>query len=202
MSHRGTYLLLAGCLALAATAPLHLNAAAASAAAVAVPAAQGAFVTQYCMGCHSNRLKTGGLTLEPLLSAALGDRTGEWEKVLQKVRSGLMPPAGQPRPDAAGRRAFVTTLETALDGLAAVQPNPGRTESLHRLKRAEYRNAVRDLLALDLDVAALLPADDASYGFDNIAGVLKINQSLMESYLAAARKISRTAMGGRYPVPK
>src|SRR5262249_30770948 len=118
-----------------------------------------------------------------------------WEKVVRKLRAGLMPPSGQRRPDTSILDAFVSRLETNLDSAAAVHPNPGRTESFHRLNRAEYQNAVRDLLMLEVDATSMLPADDASYGFDNIAGVLKLNQSLVEQYLAAARKISRAAVG-------
>src|SRR5207302_11177986 len=97
--------------------------------------------------------------------------------------------------------AFVTWLESELDSAALAHPNPGRTESLHRLNRAEYKNVIRDLLGLDVDVDALLPADDASYGFDNIAGVLKMSPTLMDRYLAAAQKISRAAIGAPPPSP-
>ena len=120
---------------------------------------------------------------------------------MRKLRAGLMPPAGRRRPDEASRDALVRWLETELDRVAATRPNPGRTEPLHRLNRAEYRNAIRDLLALDVDVTALLPADDASYGFDNIAGALKISQARLEQYLLAAKKISRAAVGSPLPAP-
>ena len=117
------------------------------------------------------------------------------------MRAGLMPPAGAPRPDKAAHDAFATWLESELDRNAAARPNPGRTEPFHRLNRAEYRNAVRDILDLDVDVASLLPADDVSYGFDNIAGVLKMSPTLMERYLAAAQKVSRLAVGTPPPAP-
>jgi len=117
-----------------------------------------------------------------------------WEKVLRKVRARYMPPAGLPRPDERSYDALVSYLETSLDAAAAVKPNPGRTDTFHRLNRTEYRYAIRDLLALDVDVASLLPSDDSSYGFDNItAGDL--SPTLMERYLTAARKISRLAVG-------
>ncbi len=154
-----------------------------------------ALIDGYCVSCHNGKLKSGGLALDAMDTADVGRGADTWEKVARKLRAGMMPPPGQRRPDAAALNAFVTSLETELDRAAAANPNPGRTETLHRLNRAEYRNAVRDLLMLDVDVTELLPADDASYGFDNIAGVLKLNQSLLERYLSAAMKVSRTAVG-------
>ncbi len=117
-----------------------------------------------------------------------------WEKVLRKVTSGEMPPAGMPAPDAASAAGFATRLEEALDLAAAANPNPGRLPA-HRLNRAEYSNAVRDLLALDLDVGNMLPADDSGYGFDNIADVLSLSPALLDRYMFAARRISRLAVG-------
>ena len=133
--------------------------------------------------------------------ADVGADADVWERVVRKLRAGMMPPAGRPRPDRASHDGLVAWLEAELDRAAAVHPNPGRTETFHRLNRTEYRNAVRDLLALEVDVAALLPADDASYGFDNIAGVLRLNESLMERYLAAAARISRAAVGRPLAAP-
>ena len=121
-------------------------------------------------------------------------QAASWEKVVRKLRNGLMPPAGLPRPDKASYDGLATWLETELDRAAAAHPNPGRTEALHRLNRAEYQNVVRDLLGLKINTADLLPADDGSYGFDNIAGVLKISQTLMERYLSVARTVSRLAV--------
>ena len=118
-----------------------------------------------------------------------------WEKVVLKLRAGVMPPAGAPRPDKATHDALASWLEGELDRSWTANPDPGRTEPFHRLNRTEYRNAVRDLLDLDLDVSALLPGDDVSYGFDNIAGVLKLSPTLMERYLSAAQKVSRLAVG-------
>ncbi len=117
-----------------------------------------------------------------------------WEKVIRKVRAGMMPPPGMPRPDAATLEGFVGHLETSIDRAAAAKPRPGRT-ALHRLNRAEYANAIRDLLALDIDATALLPPDDESSGFDNIADVLTVSPSLMERYLSASWNISRMALG-------
>jgi mono/diheme cytochrome c family protein len=154
-----------------------------------------AVFTRYCVTCHNARLKTGGLSLEGLDPSNVGANPEIWEKVVQKLNGNLMPPGGMPRPDAATHKNLVAMLETSLDRAAATKADPGRTEALHRLNRAEYRNVVRDLLALDVDVSALLPADDVSYGFDNIAGVQRMSPTLMERYLAAAQKISSIAVG-------
>ena len=156
---------------------------------------QGALLDRYCVSCHNETLRTGGLALDTLDVANVPDGADIWEKAVRKLRGGLMPPLGRPRPDAATYDRMVTWLETELDRGAEAQPNPGRTETFHRLNRAEYGNVIRDLLALDVDVAELLPSDNSSYGFDNMAGVLKINQSLLERYLLAARKVSRLAVG-------
>ena len=143
----------------------------------AVPAR--ALVDKYCLTCHSARAKSGGLVLEgvDLTSPAASAET--WEKVIRKVRGGMMPPVGMPHPEKAALDAFAGYLEASIDAAAAARPNPGRTV-LHRLNRAEYGNAVRDLLALDVDVASLLPADDSAYGFDNIGDVLGVSPVLME----------------------
>ncbi len=168
----------------------------------AAVATQRAVFTQYCVSCHNETLKKAGTVPIALEGDALWDVAGNaatWEKVVLKMRAGVMPPAGSPRPDAKARTTFLGWLEGELDRAAAARPNPGRTEPFHRLNRAEYRNAVRDLLALDLDVSSMLPADDASYGFDNIAGVLKMSPTLMEQYLAAAQRVSRLAVGTPAP---
>src|SRR5690242_13444709 len=117
-----------------------------------------------------------------------------WEKVIRKLKGGMMPPQGMPRPDQPATENFIGYLETALDRDAALHPNPGRA-SLHRLNRTEYGHVIRDLLDLNVDVSALLPADDEANGFDNIADVLKVSPSLLEQYLAASRQISRLAVG-------
>ena len=165
------------------------------------PAEQRAFLNQYCVTCHSQRLKTAGLSLETLDVGNVGGSAVVWEKVVRKMRGGLMPPVGRPRPEPSHYEGFVTWLETQLDTAAAARPHPGRKDTFHRLNRAEYHNAVRELLTVDPDVAELLPPDDASYGFDNIAGVLKVSQSLLERYLVAARKISRMAVGSPVAAP-
>ena len=160
---------------------------------------QQALVKRYCLGCHNSRTKSGGLALDSLDLTNISAGAPTWEKVVRKLRAGVMPPAGMPRPDEATHDAFVNWLEGELDGAAAANPNPGRTESFHRLNRSEYQNAIRDLLALELNIADLLPADDSSYGFDNIAGVLRISPALMERYLSAAKTISRLAVGSPLP---
>jgi hypothetical protein len=168
----------------------------------AAAATQRAVLTRYCVSCHNEKLKKAGTVPIALEGDALwnvAESAATWEKVVLKMRAGVMPPAGSPRPDALTRTAFLGWLEGELDRAAAARPNPGRTEPFHRLNRAEYRNAVRDLLALDLDVSSMLPADDASYGFDNIAGVLKMSPTLMEQYLAAAQRVSRLAVGTPAP---
>jgi mono/diheme cytochrome c family protein len=154
----------------------------------------------YCATCHNDRLNTGGLSLEHLsLDRAAADAE-TLEKVVRKVRAGLMPPAGARRPERAALDAFATDIENAVDRAAAANPNPGRAP-LHRMNRAEYENAIRDLLALDVDSSTLLPADDSSRGFDNIADVLGVSPSLLERYVAAAAKISRLAVGERDAAP-
>ncbi|HYL36730.1 MAG TPA: DUF1592 domain-containing protein [Bryobacteraceae bacterium] len=124
-----------------------------------------------------------------------------WEKVIRKLRTKTMPPAGLPRPDAAGYATLASYFENEIDAASAAHPNPGRTEPVHRLNRTEYQNAIRDLLALDIDSSTLLPADDQSYGFDNIAGVLKMSPTLLERYMGAAREISRLAVGASKQPP-
>jgi hypothetical protein len=157
--------------------------------------AEQALVNRYCTGCHSTRMRPGDLVFAGVDVAAVADQPELWEKVVRKLRNGLMPPAGSPRPDEATYQRFLSKLQDDLDAAAARRPNPGRAEIVHRLNRIEYSNAVRDLLAVEVDVADLLPADDSSYGFDNIAGVLKMSPALVERYLSAARVISRTAVG-------
>ncbi len=162
--------------------------------------ADQAVVNRYCLGCHNDRALRGGLSLE---GAALDDvrhHADVWERALRKLRAGAMPPEGAPRPDEAAYTELVAYLETELDSLASTDPNPGRTDTFRRLNRTEYRNAIRDLLSLDVDVVSLLPQDDASFGFDNV-GVVELSPTLMERYLAAAQKISRLAVGSMAIVP-
>ncbi len=150
-------------------------------------------LNKYCTGCHNSRVKVGGLALDAVDTTEVGGNTDVWEKVVRKVRTGAMPPAGRPRPDKAVAAGMVAYLETALDRNAAEHPNPGRP-TLHRLNRAEYANAIRDLLSLDMDAAAMLPPDNAAYGFDNVADALSLSPALSERYMGAAAKISQMAL--------
>ena len=169
--------------------------------ALADTSAQRALLDRYCVTCHGSRMKAAGLELDKFDLAKLGEHAEVGEKVVRKLRGGLMPPRGLPRPDAAAYEGLTTWLESQLDAAAGARPNPGRKPSMHRLNRAEYHNAVRDLLNIDADVTDLLPPDDASYGFENMAGVLKLSPALIERYLTAARKISRSAWGLQPPAP-
>lgn len=174
-------------------------------------------VDQYCVSCHNQRivdadpnslsdplssqLRAVGLALDSLNIQEVANDASHWEKVIRKIRAGLMPPAGMPRPDDGQLEDFREWLQSELDYAGNTNPDPGRKATLHRLNRAEYKNAIRDLLALDIDVNNFLPADDASYGFDNIGGVLRMSQSLMERYLESSRSISRLAVGNPPPAP-
>ena len=195
MTKRRNSLLRAG-VALAMLAAGVGSAAAGQAGAETAAAPGRALLDRYCVACHNERLRTAGLRLDAADPANVAADPALWEKVVRKLRAGAMPPAPRPRPDEAAYARFVEGLETRLDAAAAADPNPGRTEAFHRLNRAEYRNAVRDLLDLDVDVAELLPADDGSYGFDNVAGVLGVSPTLLERYLTAAKRVSRLAVGG------
>ncbi len=153
-------------------------------------------LNRYCVGCHNDRLLTADLSLEAMDAVHVADGAEVWEKVIRKLRSGAMPPPGRPRPDPTVVENVLAWLETELDAAAALDPDPGRTDSVHRLNRAEYRNAIRDLLALDVDVTSLLPADSADeHGFDNIASMLSVSPTLLDRYLSAARRLSRLAVG-------
>ena len=157
-----------------------------------------AVLDSYCVACHNDRLLTGGLSLEAAaVDAADPSRdAGVWERVIAKLRTGAMPPPGRPRPDAATYDAVAARLEADIDRAAAANPDPGRTSTVHRLNRTEYRNAIRDLLVLDLDVTPLLPGDETSdTGFDNNADVLSISTAQLERYLSAARTVTRLATG-------
>jgi len=160
----------------------------------ASPAAARALLDKYCVGCHSNRLKTANLSLEGLDLAKAGEQAELWEKVIRKLRAGVMPPPDLPRPSLAEYEGLRDVLETTIDATAAARATPGSVV-LHRLNRTEYANAIRDLLDLQIDPTALLPPDDSANGFDNIAGSLTISPTLLESYSTAAARIARMAVG-------
>lgn len=163
-----------------------------------------ALLDQYCVTCHNQKLHTAGLSLESANLHVEADRIPEdaatWEKVLQKVKGGFMPPAGMPRPNTQAVNSLVAWVEGAFDRAALAHPNPGRV-ALHRLNRAEYANVIRDLLALNVDAESLLPPDDSNDGFDNMADTLSFSPALLEGYLHAALKISNLAVGNPHTSP-
>ena len=165
-------------------------------AKAAAPTAQTVktFVNQYCVGCHSDKVRTANFSLETADAAAAGEHPEIWEKVIRKMRAGMMPPAGLPRPPVARYDEVRDWLEAEVDRKAGAHPDPGSV-ILHRLNRTEYANAIRDLLDLEIDVNTLLPADDSARGFDNVAGSLTISPTLLEAYTNAAARISRMAVG-------
>jgi mono/diheme cytochrome c family protein len=165
----------------------------AQASQASVPAEQ-ATLNRYCAGCHNEKAKQGNFALSTLDVANVGPDAEKWELVVRKLRARSMPPAGRPRPAESAYDGLVAHLETSLDRVAAANPDPGRTDTFRRLNRTEYQNAIRDLLALDVDVETLLPSDDSSHGFDNIS-VGGLSPMLLERYLSAAQKISRLAVG-------
>ena len=169
-----------------------------SASPPAAPESQ--FLTQYCLGCHNQRARIGGLALDTLDVARVGTDAETWEKVVKKIRTGMMPPSGARRPERSALDGFASELESRLD--RASDANAAlATPALHRLNRTEYANAIRDLLALDVDVNTLLPADGSSQGFDNLAEALAVSPSLIQGYVSASMKISRLAVGDRAMTP-
>ena len=166
--------------------------AAAAAASQAAPA-DLTLVNKYCVTCHSERMKAGGLVLAKRDPAKVGEDADMWERVATKLRARAMPPINSVRPDNQATAEFLASLEQALDQAALAAPDPGRSP-IHRLNRFEYSNAVRDLLGLEIDGRSMLPADDTGYGFDNIADVLSVSPVLFERYMLAAAKLSRLAV--------
>jgi mono/diheme cytochrome c family protein len=160
------------------------------------PSSPRALVDQYCVSCHSSKLRTAGLDLETLDLTTPGPNADAWEKVIAKLRAGSMPPPGRPRPDNATYHAVAARLEREVDRAWEAKPNPGRIAAVHRLNRVEYNNAIRDLLALDVDVTPLLPGDETADGsFDNFADSLSISTAHLERYLSVARQVTRLAVG-------
>jgi cytochrome c551/c552 len=157
-------------------------------------AANSALLRQYCVGCHNNKLNTAGVSLEGMDLSSVAGKAAILEKVLRKVESGQMPPTGLPRPEPAVAAAFGKWLENSLDAEALAHPDPGRP-AVHRLNRAEYSNAVRDIFALDVKPGEMLPVDDSGYGFDNIGDVLSVSPALLDRYISVANKVSRLAVG-------
>src|SRR5579884_906961 len=153
-----------------------------------------ALVNRYCVGCHNDNLKSGGFAWTQVDLSHPENNAADVEKAIRMLRAGMMPPPGARRPDRATARALAESLETGIDRAAALHPNPGRPP-LHRLNRTEYARAVRDLLAVDIDVNSLLPPDDMSHGFDNMADVLTISPTLMEGYIRAGGRIASAAVG-------
>ena len=166
-----------------------------SSSPAAAPSSQyRAVLDRYCVTCHNEKLRTAELMFDKMDVERVSEGAPVWEKVVRKLRTGAMPPAGMPRPDKTTYDSFATYLETELDSAATAKPNPG-SRPAHRLNRLEYANAIRDLLEVEIDSEQLLPAEDSSYGFDNIAEVLSVSPLLAEKYVAAADKISRLAIG-------
>jgi hypothetical protein len=157
-------------------------------------ATERAVLDQYCVTCHNDKLRTANLSLQDLDLAAAGDQPAIWEQVIRKLRAGMMPPPGMPRPPLAKYAELRDWLEAQMDRKAAAHPNPGAVV-LHRLNRTEYANAIRDLLDLQVDASTLLPPDDSARGFDNVAGSLTISPTLLEAYTTAATRIARMAVG-------
>src|SRR5437016_630478 len=151
-------------------------------------------IDRYCVTCHNQKLKTAGLTLEGADVANPGSAGEVWEKVVRKLRTSTMPPPNMSQPSIEDRTALLSWLETSLDQAAAAKPNPGRTDTLRRLNRTEYQNAIRDLLLLDIDATSLLPPDESGHGFDNVT-VGDLPPALLDRYISAAQKISRLAIG-------
>ncbi len=162
-------------------------------------AAHRAMLDRYCVTCHNQKAKTANLTFDTMDLTHVGKDAAVWERAVRKLRGGMMPPPGyMPRPDPATANSFVNFLEASLDQAALASPNPGSV-ALHRLNRAEYQNAMKDILGVDVDAALLLPRDDISNGLDNIANVLKVSPSFLDQYIAAAREVSRLAIS--HPPP-
>src|SRR5579872_6271406 len=192
MTRHGIYGIGIGCVVLFAAAAFGFQDKA-SANSAATPA--GELVNKYCVTCHNQKLKTANLMLDRADSAQVANSAEVWEKVIVKLRSRAMPPPGMPRPDNATYDSVAEWLESGIDRAAAAHVNPGRTASLHRLNRAEYSNAVRDLIAVEVDAQAMLPPDEQAFGFENNAEALSMPPALLDRYVSAAATIARQAVG-------
>src|SRR5262245_18452718 len=162
------------------------------------PSTHQALINQYCVTCHNQRAKTAGVMFDTMDLSDVSKNAEIWEKAVRKLRGGMMPPPGARQPDRTAVESLASWLENSLDEGAAANPNPGRV-ALHRLNRAEYANAIEDLLALRIDAAALLPKDDQANGFDNVASVLKVSPSFLDQYISAARFVTNEAVGNPQP---
>ncbi len=182
------------CVSVAGSPEPAQNASPSPVAAVTSAAPARALVDTYCVACHNQRVKTAGIAFDTADLSDVSKDADLWEKALRKLRGGMMPPPGARRPDTASVDTFTAALERELDAAAARNPNPGRV-ALHRLNRAEYANAIEDLLGIRIDSAALLPKDDEADGFDNVASVLTVSPSFLDQYISAARVVTARAMG-------
>src|SRR5215472_2686221 len=153
-----------------------------------------ALINRYCVTCHNQRLKTAKLALDLLDLTHPEKNALTWERAIRKLRGGMMPPPGASRPPVDAVNALATYLEDSLDKASAASPNPGSVR-IHRLNRAEYANAMRDMFGIEVDPASLLPTDDISEGFDNIANALKVSPSFLDQYIMAARAVAKQAIG-------
>ena len=156
---------------------------------------------QYCVTCHNDRAQTGGLTLEDRNLERVAEDAAVWEAVVRKLGGDFMPPPGRPSPERSTRDAFVAALEQEIDAAAAANPNPGRSPAFHRLNRTEYQNAIRDLLAVEMDLVSLLPPDGQNFGFDNNGDALAFSPLLLDRYLSVSRRVSRMAVGNPTAAP-
>ncbi|HWF10118.1 MAG TPA: DUF1587 domain-containing protein, partial [Bryobacteraceae bacterium] len=182
-------------LLIAAVAATALTAAPQQAGNSGAPAdANKALVTRYCVTCHNSKLKTANLAFDAMDLAHPEKNAIVWERAIRKLRGGMMPPPGMPRPPLETVNSFATYLEDSLDKASAANFNPGSVR-IHRLNRAEYSNALRDIFGIEVDAAPLLPTDDISDGFDNIANALKVSPSFLEQYIMAARAVAKQAIG-------
>ncbi|MEP6960493.1 MAG: DUF1592 domain-containing protein [Acidobacteriota bacterium] len=187
-------------LARSQSAPKQAAAKAAPVATIAMADVPKQLIANYCVGCHNARAKVGNLVLEGLPLDKVTENAPIWEKVIRKLNGGQMPPQGMPKPSATAVQAFTQYLATSLDRELAANADPGRAP-IHRMNRTEYANAVRDLLAVEIDAADYLPPDDESDGFDNIADALRVSPTLLDQYLTASRKIAALAIGDRETTP-
>ena len=163
-------------------------------AVVSTPASRKALLDQYCVTCHNVDDRVAGIAFDTMDLSRVAKDGDVWEKAIKKLKGGMMPPPGAKQPDRTTALGFASWLETSLDAAATAAPNPGSV-ALHRLNRAEYAASIKELFTIDVDAAALLPPDDTSNGFDNIANVLKVSPSFLDQYINASRTVTLQAIG-------